>query len=266
MNRRTVITQGITGASLGSLWAIGLSTAARSGDPTIEAIGADDAQIVLFDAGNFRALIMIGYPSKRLREHIGSLTGVFRRRIDLLTGSRAGIDAVGHEFILRHRIVRTIALDDQFAPIPSASQRIEFPLAMQAELAEDITLGIHSRTSNAWSKGGTERRTWLIEIRRGDATCCLTPSLDDIALHGPVAPAVAIAPGGSLPFSSHRLGGAAIAINADDIDERDIGGIGKSDAVYLVRIHPRDTAVFSFVAGGIRLPAWAERRTISRTS
>lgn len=262
MNRRTLTGTAIGGAGLGAAWAAGLSLAASRGDPTLEVIGVDDAQVLLLGTRRFRTLILIGYPSRELQAGIASLLGVFRRRIDLLTGSRAGIDALGKTFAGRHNVARTIGLEDAFAPLDSESMRRSTPSELKATLPEGLEIRMRTISAQAWDKQSQERHTWLIEIRRGTAVCCAGPDLDGIAMHGPAGSALTLAPAGSLPFSSRKLGKSAIAINADSVQEKDLGPLTAGDASLLVRIHPRDTAVFTLTNTGIQLPTWAEQRAI----
>lgn len=262
MNRRALMGTAIGGAGLGAAWAAGLTLAASRGDPTLEVIGVDDAQVLLLDTRHFCTVILIGYPSRELQAGIASLLGVFRRRIDLLTGSRAGIDALGKTFADRHNAARTIGLEDAFAPLDSESMRRSPPPELKAMLPEGLEIRIRTISAQAWDKQAQERRTWLIEIRRRTTICCAGPDLDGIAMHGPAGLALTLAPVGSLPFSSRKLGKSAIAINADSVQEKDLGPLDESDTAMLVRIHPRDTAVFTLTNEGIKLPNWAEQRTI----
>lgn len=262
MNRRTLIGSAIGGAGLGTAWASGLSFAVSRRDPTLEVIGGDDAQVVLLDAQHFRTMILIGYPSRDLQSGIASLMGVFRRRIDLLTGSRAGVNALGKTFVNRYNVARTLGLEDAFAPLDTNHARREVPSELQAALPAGVDLRIRTTTTQAWDRQAAERRSWLIEIRRGTAVCCAGPDLDEVAMHAPPDSALALAPVGSLSFSSHKLPGPAIAINADSIQESDLGSLAHDSSAYLVRIHPQDTAVFTLTDAGIRLPTWAEHRSI----
>ena len=262
MNRRTLIGAAIGGAGLGTAWAAGLSFAANRGDPTLEVIGVDDAQVLLLDTRRFRTMIVIGVPSRELQASIASLMGVFRRRIDLLVGSRAGVEALGKTFVDRYNVARAIGLEDAFAPLDADPARREVPPELRAALPEGVELRIRVITAQAWDKQAHERRTWLIEIRRGTTVCCAGPDLDGVAMHGLAGLALTLAPVGSLTFSSRKLGRSAIAINADSVQESDLGSSTDENAAYLVRIHPRDAAVFSFTNSGVRLPTWAEQRSI----
>lgn len=262
MNRRTLVGYGIGGASLGTAWAAGLSLAASSGDPTVEVIGARNAQIVLLDTHRFRALFVIGSPDSKLQENISGLTGIFRRRLDLLAGSRSGIAAFGNAFSTAHHVVRTIALDDEPGAHDASTTFFSTPSDLKADLPDGLELNIHSITTGAWNRQKTERRTWLMAIRRGETVCCMGPGLEDIATHGPIGSALALAPAGDLQLSVRRLGGSVIAVNADTIDEGDFDTMAKGPTMRLTRIHPRETAVFTLTSAGIGLPSWTEERQI----
>ncbi len=262
MNRRTIAAYGIGGAALGTAWAAGLSLASSRGDSTLEVIGSKKAQFALLNTRRFRALFVIGSPDSELQENISRLTGMFRPRLDLVVGSRSGIDAIGTTFAESHQVARTIALDDPFGASDPGADFASIPSDLKAKLPQGLELGIHTIATGGWDRRRTERRSWFVEIRCGEIVCCMGPSLEDIATYGPIGPPLALAPTGDLQFSARRLGGSVIAINADETNEGDFDPMADGPPIRLTRIHPRDTAVFSLSAEGLGIPSWTEDRGI----
>lgn len=135
MNRRAIAAYGIGGAALGTAWAAGLSLASSRGDSTLEVIGSKKAQFALLNTRRFRALFVIGSPDSELQENISRLTGMFRPRLDLVVGSRSGIDTIGTTFAESHQVARTIALDDPFGASDPGADFASIPERPEGEIA-----------------------------------------------------------------------------------------------------------------------------------
>lgn len=260
MNRRQLLGSALSGASLGSLWSCGLVFATHRREPTIEVIGADEAQIALISVGKVRALVLMGQPPRRVLNRLNALTGTFRPRIDLLIGSRSGIDLLGAAFQHQRHVARAFALDDDSAP--GGNTPLTSPPVMNARLSSEVTMSIRPLTMRGWDTTTSERRSWLVTVQRGNHVAVLGPNIDDVAMFGPANPALAIGATGNIAFAARKLPSTAIAFNADGVSEDRLGPPAETAQRYLVRIHPGESAVFTFTRTGIRLPTWAEQRSI----
>ncbi|MGB3304954.1 MAG: hypothetical protein WBA63_02135 [Thermomicrobiales bacterium] len=260
MNRRQLLGSVLSGASLGSVWSCGLAFAMRRRDPTIEVIGADDSQVALISVERVRVLVLMGSPSRSVRDHLDGLIGTFRPRVDLLIGSRSGIDLLGPEFQRQRHVSHKLALDDDSAPYngtPLAS-----PPVLSTRLSGDVTMSIRTLTMRGWNTTSTERRSWLVIVQRGNHTAVLGPNIDDVAMFGPATPTLALGATGSIAFAARKLPATALGYNADGISEDRLGALSGTAQRHLVRIHPGESAVFTISNAGVRLPSWAEQRSI----
>jgi len=260
VNRRQLLGSALSGASLGSLWSCGLAFAMRQRDPTIEVIGADDAQVALISVDRVRVLVLMGSPSRSVRDHLNGLIGTFRPRIDLLVGSRSGIDLLGAEFQRQRHVSHTLALDDDSAPYNGTP--LPTSPALSARLSSAVTLSIRTLTMRGWNTTLTERRSWIVIVQRDSHVAVLGPNIDDVAMFGPANPALAIGATGSIAFAARKLPASAMGFNADGISEDRLGPPSGTAQRHLVRIHPGESAVFTLTNTGVRLPSWAERRSI----
>ena len=242
MNRRMALACGI-GAAIGSGWAGAVGLTLRHHDPTLEIIGAGNDMAALFDAGTLRVLIVIGggMPSKQ-----GALLGVFRRRVDMVVGSEAGISAIGRAGIDRLRAARALVLDRPVGIREFPISESEGPAVLTAQLPSDMRLHCVTYIREAWLQGTTPAQNWVVVLERRGHACAVTPDISVYRRYvdGDAAVIVAV---GDEDLQRDMLPKSLIALNNTSVRPGQDSEIGSS----VVRVFPNHPATLAFRPDGI---------------
>ncbi|MGC4191902.1 MAG: hypothetical protein QM589_12190 [Thermomicrobiales bacterium] len=245
MNRREAIVAGVVGAATGTLWAGGFGLVLNRHNPTLEVIGQRDDLLALLDTGSVRALFVVG---EGMSDQLGSLLGIFRRRVDLVAGSKAGIATLQSRHPTRLRQASTFILDEPvgitFAP---SSTSTTGPAVLRTELPGAMTIEFATHTHGAWRQDASVSQRWTIAISRNGHCCAVAPLLDDLAAHGLPGMAVGLAGNGNLDRLWDMLRVPLVAMNANHIPTSDAG----VQPAKTIRIFAHDPIRLTFRQDGI---------------
>jgi hypothetical protein len=246
-NRRTLILSAVAGVIAGGAWGAAIQALAKPSTPTLSIIGKGETQVILLDTTRLRVLILCGTPDEELRAQIPALLTMLRQRIDILVGTSAALDALGHEFWQRWRVSHSFVLADGVTAGQDTSTQTWITQAVGAELGDGVSIDFSLTTRDEWEATMEPRSLWAVTVRAGSSLVTLAPDMDSaLVLSAPRSTLVATL----LP--------ASIAVNSED--DLTWPTEDPSGAV-LVRIYPEDISRFELRDDGIALPTWAEGNT-----
>jgi hypothetical protein len=254
-NRRTLVLSAVAGVITGGAWGAAIQALAKPSTPTLSIIGKRGTQVILLDTTRLRVLILCGTPDGELQAQIPALLTMLRQRIDILVGTSAALDALGHEFWQRWRVSHSLVLADGGTAGQDTSTQTWITGAVGAELGDGVSIDFSLTTRDEWDVTMEPRSLWAVTVRAGWSVVTLAPDMDSALVLSAPGSTLVVVPQGNANRLMATLLPASIAVNsADDLTwptEDPSGAV-------LVRIYPEDISRFELRDDGIALPTWAE--------
>lgn len=251
MSRRRLTTLILGGALTGAVWTTGLAVLARGRHPQIFALGADEWQVLLFEHGTNRVVILVGTFEASPEPAIDLLCGLLRQHIDVVVGNGEALGLLSSRFRTRRAV--TTFIDTDGSPSHVSSRRY-------VSLSDAIRLGagaLHMEVAplpnGQWTGEQSTGQQWIVHVSIGDLMIAIGPTLDVIADSGNSNATLAIAPAGDVARLRRTIPGVTVATNSRDSLDQDALA---ADTMRLVRTFQRDIAAFVVKDGRIQLPDW----------
>lgn len=252
--RRQAIATIASGAVLGGIWGAAFPALAMESRPTLSVVGRRNAQVVLIDSTDARALVLVGAPDDDLMSRLPAMMTMFRQRIDLIVGAQSILATRADRLRDRWTIIHAISLQSnetgEFLSMPATRVTGDIGISLGGGLSLICRVGHRDE----WRSNGVKRESplWTATLTHTGGTTVIAPDTASIAATSPPAASLIVTPDIPSPEVARRYPSRGFAANYDSASvEGDISTPGS-----LTRIYPEDIARFVLHDDGIDLPSW----------
>ena len=232
--------------------------------PTVAIVGKDDSQVALVLTSFSRVMFSFGPWREELVETLVPLLGWSDRRIDYLFASTAEASSV-RMWHSKRLVARQIVLVANNELADEHASELLVDRGFEVKIAPDVRLILEPSYTVHDARQRPIRTPWTAVVQRGRDVMWLvdrTPGLESVA--NTYMPTVVAVPNGENLFTSRTFAARALACNVESWMRAATRSRGPADgnaSIALVRTFERDPALFEFVDGGIRAPAWTTELT-----
>lgn len=257
LDRRSLLGSVVGGAVLGGIWGAAFPVLAMENRPTIAVIGHRNAQIVLVDSSEGRALILVGEPDDTLMDVLPAVMTLFRQRIDLVIASQPVLlryaAPLKERWAIRHAISLQASAEASAPAMPTTTVTDGITVGLGGQMGLQCRIG-HRAEWDARSPA-TSSALWTITIVHPGGDTAIAPDAPSLDAAAPEAATLLICPDIPPPGIAGRIPVQALACNYDSqsLEQNEETGTP------LTRIYPRDIARFVLHDSGIDLPLWTQQ-------